>query len=137
MTPTASRRLRRGRAAAVTASAAVALATALTATGCAAAHRALDCVRTANAIADAVDNLQQAARDAALDPSKADSYFDPINKNLKDIGHQTDNVDVNKAVDDLGKAVDNVRASIKHGDKSPDLSPVKDSAGELTKACTR
>ncbi|WP_189959860.1 hypothetical protein [Streptomyces alanosinicus] len=134
MTP---RRLRRGRATAVTAMAVTALATALTATGCAAAHRTLECVRTANAIADSVSDLQQAARDAALDPSRANTYFTPIHKNLDDIGHQTDNVDVNKAVDDLGKAVDNVSSSIKNGDKSPDLSPVKDSAGELTKACTK
>ncbi|MGW3176532.1 hypothetical protein [Streptomyces sp. NPDC001153] len=134
MTP--SRRLRRDRAAAVTAAAAVAL-TAVLATGCDAAHRALDCVRTANAIADSVTDLQQAARDAALEPSKAGTYFDPIDKNLKAIGHQTDNVDVNKAVDDLGRAVDNVRVSIEKGNKSPDLSPVKDSAGELTKACTK
>ncbi|MGW7528886.1 hypothetical protein [Streptomyces sp. NPDC054783] len=135
MTP--SRRLRQGRATAVTTVAAIAIATGLTATGCDAAHRTLDCVRTANAIADSVSDLQQSARDAALDPSKADTYFAPINKKLKAIGHQTDNVDVNKAVDDLGQAVDNVSASIKNGDKSPDLSPVKDSAGELTKACTQ
>ena len=134
MTP--SRRLRRGRATAVTVVAAVALATQLT-TGCSAAHRALDCVRTANAIADIVTDLQQAARDAVLEPSKADTFFEPIDKNLKDIGHQTDNVDVNKAVADLRRAVDNVRTSIEKGDRSPDLGPVKDSAAELTKACAR
>ncbi|MFJ3311148.1 hypothetical protein ACIPSA_51205 [Streptomyces sp. NPDC086549] len=134
MTP--SRHLRRGRATAVITGAAIALATGLTTTGCDAAHRTLDCVRTANSIADSITDLQQAARAAALDPSKSDTYFAPVNKNLKAIGHQTDNVDVNKAVDDLGQAVDNVSASIKKGDKSPDLSPVKDSAGELTRACT-
>ncbi|MEU8971094.1 hypothetical protein AB0D11_17705 [Streptomyces monashensis] len=134
---TSSSRSSRGRATAVTAGAAVALVMSLTATGCGAAHRTLDCLRTANAIADSVTDLQQAARDAALDPSKASTYFDPIGKNLKTIGHQTDNVDVNKAVNDLGKAVDNVSASIQHGDKSPDLSPVKASAGELTRACTK
>ena len=121
MTP--SHHLRRGPATAVAAVAAVALAAGVTA-GCDAAHRALDCV-------------QQAARDAALDPSKARTYFDPIEKNLKGIGHQSDDVDVHKAVDDLGQAVKNVRTSIENGDKSPDLSPLKASAGELTKACTK
>ncbi|MFD8396378.1 hypothetical protein ACFV2N_46210 [Streptomyces sp. NPDC059680] len=135
MTP--SRCLRRGRVTVVITVAAIALATGLTITGCDAAHRTMDCVRTANSIADNISDLQQAARDAALDPSKADTYFAPINKNLKAIGHQTDNVDVNKAVDDLGQAVENVSASIKKGDKKPDLSPVKDSTGELTKACTK
>ncbi|MEV5877865.1 hypothetical protein AB0L75_27295 [Streptomyces sp. NPDC052101] len=134
MTP--SRRLRRGPATAVTAVAAVALTAALT-TGCDAAHRALDCARTANAVADDVGNLHQAARDAALDPSKAGTYFDPIQKDLKKIGHQSDNVDVNKAVDDLNKAVRNVRTSVENGDKAPDLGPVGDAAGELTKACTK
>jgi hypothetical protein len=134
MTP--SHHLCRGRATAVAAVAAVALAAGLTA-GCDAAHRALDCVRTANDIADNVSDLQQAARDAALDPSKADTYFSPIEKNLKGIGHQSDDVDVDKAVDDLRQAVENVRTSIENGDKSPDLSPVESSAGELTKACTK
>lgn len=96
MTP--SRRLRRGRATAVITGAAIALATGLTTPGCDAAHRTMDCVRTANSIADSISDLQQATRDAALDPSKADTYFAPVNKNLKAIGHQTDNVDVNKAV---------------------------------------
>ncbi|MGW7823534.1 hypothetical protein ACWGLF_36630 [Streptomyces puniciscabiei] len=131
MTP--SLRLRRSRATAV---AAVALAAGLT-TGCGAAHRALDCVRTANDIADSVSDLRQAARDAALDPSKADTYFDPIEKNLKSIGHRTGNVDVNKAVGNLRQALKNVRTSIGNGDRSPDLSPVAASAGELTKACTK
>ena len=135
MTP--NRRLRRGRVTVVITVAATALATGLTITGCDAAHRTMDCVRTANSIADNISDLQQAAQDAALDPSKADTYFAPIKKNLKAIGHQTDNVDVNKAADDLGQAVENVSESIKKGDKNPDLSPVKDSAAELTKACTK
>ncbi|AOR34045.1 hypothetical protein BFF78_25995 [Streptomyces fodineus] len=131
MTP--SRLLRRGPAAAA---AAVGLTAALT-TGCGAAHRALDCARTANAVADDVDNLQQAARDAAFEPSKAGTYFDPIQKDLKEIGDQRHNVDVDKAVHDLDKAVGNVRTSVQDGDKTPDLGPVGDAAGELTKACTR
>ena len=132
MTP--SRRLHRGHATTV---AALTLVAGLTTTGCGAAHRTLDCVRTANAVADAVSGLQQAARDAALDPSKADAYFSPIEENLKAIGHQGDNVDVDKAVADLGRAVRNVSASVRNGDRSPDLSPVRDAAGELTKACTK
>ncbi|MEU6772841.1 hypothetical protein [Streptomyces sp. NPDC046759] len=134
MTP--SRHLRRGFVTAVTAAAAVALTVALT-TGCDAAHRALDCARTANAVADDVGNLQSAARDAALDPSKAGTYFDPIEKDLEKIGDQRHNVDVGKAVDDLAKAVGNVRTSVQNGDRDPDLTPVGNAAGELTKACTR
>jgi hypothetical protein len=32
--------------------------------------------------------------------------------------------------------VENVRTAIKNGDNTPDISPVTDAAGELTKVCT-
>jgi hypothetical protein len=35
------------------------------------------------------------------------------------------------------KAVGNVRTAIKNGDRTPDVSPVTDAAGELTKVCTK
>ena len=39
-------------------------------------------------------------------------------------------------IDDLQKPVTNVRDSIKTGAETPDISPVTDAAGELTKVCT-
>ncbi|MFF0226176.1 hypothetical protein [Streptomyces sp. NPDC004629] len=132
----ASRRHRRARITAVAAvTAAVALTTGL-ATGCDAVDKALDCVRTADAIADSVTELQQAAENAATDPTRADEALDAIEKNLTKIGDKTDDVDVNKAVDDLGEAVAGVRTAIKNGDSAPDIGPVTDAAGELTKVCT-
>ncbi|MDT0613012.1 hypothetical protein [Streptomyces lancefieldiae] len=128
------RRLRRTAATAATV-AAVALTAGLT-TGCDAVDKALDCVRTADAIADSVTALQQAVENASNDPTQLEESLNSIDKNLDKIGDQTDNTDVNKAVDDLGKAVDNVRTSVENGDKTPDLSPVTDAAGELTKVCT-
>ncbi|MGW5428368.1 hypothetical protein ACWET9_14295 [Streptomyces sp. NPDC004059] len=123
----------------LTAVAAVALAalTAGLATGCDAVNKALDCVQTADSIADSVTDLQQAVENAANDPTQADASLDSIEKNLEKIGDKTDNADVNKAVDDLNKAVDNVRTAIKNGDRTPDVSPVTDAAGELTKVCTK
>lgn len=127
---------RRGRRSAIAAAlAAVALTTGLT-TGCDAVNKALDCVQTANVIADSVTDLQQAVENASNDPTQLDQSLNSIEKNLDKIGDKTDNADVNKAVDGLGKAVDNVRTSIKNGDETPDLSPVTDAAGELTKVCT-
>ncbi|MFG3161452.1 hypothetical protein ACGFY8_16390 [Streptomyces sp. NPDC048232] len=114
--------------------AAVALTAGLT-TGCDAVDKALDCVRTADAIADSVTELQQAVENTS-DPTQWEESLDSIDKNLDKIGGQTDNTDVNQAVDDLGKAVDNVRTSVENGDETPDLSPVTDAAGELTKVCT-
>ncbi|MET7436683.1 hypothetical protein ACWERY_30550 [Streptomyces sp. NPDC004082] len=118
----------------------IAIVTALVAlpaaVGCDAVNKALDCVQTADAIADSVTDLQQAVENAADDPTQTDESLRSIERNLDKIGDKTDNTDVNKAVDDLGDAVDNVRTAIKNGDETPDISPVTDAAGELTKVCT-
>ncbi|MEU4151318.1 MULTISPECIES: hypothetical protein [unclassified Streptomyces] len=122
-----------------TAIAAALVATALTAglaTGCSAVDKALDCVRTADSVADSVTDLQQAVENATNDPGQADASLDAIQKDLDRIGDKTDDADVNKAVDDLDRAVGNVRQAIKDGDATPDVTPVTDAAGELTKVCT-
>ncbi|MFD8422315.1 hypothetical protein [Streptomyces sp. NPDC059466] len=120
--------------------AAIAVAAALialpAAVGCDAVDKALDCVQTADSIADSVTNLQQAVENAANDPTQTDQSLNAIEQNLGKIGDKTDNTDVNKAVDDLRKAVDNVRTAVRNGDDTPDISPVTDAAGELTKVCT-
>ncbi|MGW0833475.1 hypothetical protein [Streptomyces prunicolor] len=106
------------------------------ATGCDAVDKALDCVQTADTIADSVTGLQQAVENAANDPTQTDQSLNSIEKDLDKIGDKTDDADVNKAVDDLSTAVDNVRTAVKNGDDTPDISPVTDAAGELTKVCT-
>lgn len=133
---TASRHPRRARITAVAATAAVALLTAGLTTGCDAVNKALDCVQTADTIADSVTDLQQAVQNAANDPTQTDASLASIDKNLDKIGDKTDDADINQAVDDLQKAVDNVRKAVKNGDQTPDISPVTDAAGELTKVCT-
>ncbi|MFF9058519.1 hypothetical protein ACF09K_07405 [Streptomyces sp. NPDC014882] len=118
------------------ATAAVALTLGLTTTGCDAVNKALDCVQTADSIADSVTDLQQAVENAADDPTQTQESLTSIEKNLDKIGDKTDNADVDKAVDDLREAVTNVRTALENGDNTPDLSPVTDAAGELTKVCT-
>lgn len=130
------RRRRRSRIATAVAAVAAAALTAGLTTGCDAVNKALDCVQTADSIADNVTDLQQAVENAATDPTQTDASLNSIEKDLNKIGDKTDNADVNKAVDDLNKAVDNVRTAVKNGDKTPDISPVTDAAGELTKVCT-
>ncbi|MEU1495947.1 hypothetical protein [Streptomyces sp. NPDC005732] len=115
---------------------AAALAVLPAAVGCDAVDKALDCVQTADAIADSVTDLQQAVENAANDPTQTGESLDAIEQNLGKIGDKTDNADVNKAVDDLRKAVGNVRTAVRNGDDTPDISPVTDAAGELTKVCT-
>ncbi|MET7362738.1 hypothetical protein ABZS76_30515 [Streptomyces sp. NPDC005562] len=104
--------------------------------GCDAVSKALDCVQTADTIADSVTDLQQAVENAGDDPAAADRALDDIGKNLDKIDEKTDDTDVNKAVDHLDQAVGNVRTAIRNGDATPDVGPVTDAAGELTKVCT-
>ncbi|MFI2640388.1 hypothetical protein [Streptomyces sp. NPDC018610] len=132
----ASRHRRPGRTTAIAATTAAVALTLSALTGCDAMNKALDCVQAADSIADGVTDLQQAVQNAADDPTQTDQALRSIENNLKKIGDKTDDADVNKAVDDLGKAVDNVRTAIRNGDDTPDVSPVTDAAGELTKVCT-
>ncbi|QFQ97706.1 hypothetical protein F9278_17415 [Streptomyces phaeolivaceus] len=115
--------------------AAVALTAGLT-TGCDAVNKALDCVQTADAIAQSVNDLQQAVQTAADDPTQLEESLASIDKNLDEIGDKTDNADVNKAVDSLQKAVTDTRTAVENGDTTPDISGITDAAGELTKVCT-
>ena len=111
------------------------LLTVTAAAGCGAVDKALDCVRTADAIATSVDNLQQAVSNAG-DPTQASESLDQIDKELAKLDDTTDNADLGKAVDDLKAGVTNVRASIDKGDTTPDISPVTDAATEIGKVCT-
>ncbi|MDX3059720.1 hypothetical protein PV394_32085 [Streptomyces sp. NE06-03E] len=128
----ASRRRHHRTALAVTAT----LLTLTAAAGCGAVDKALDCVRTADAIATSVDSLQQAISSASDDPTQASEALDQIDKDLKDLGDTTDNADLSKAVDDLQAGVTNVRESLDKGDATPDISPVTDAATEIGKVCT-
>ncbi|WP_212909335.1 hypothetical protein [Streptomyces sp. TS71-3] len=105
-------------------------------TGCDAVGTAMDCLHTADSIADSVTDLQQAVENASDDPAKADDALDAIEKKLGDIGDRTGHDDVDKAVDDLKDAVGAIRTDLRNGDETPDMTPVTDAAGELTKVCT-
>lgn len=132
----AASRLRRRTTTTVAAAVAAAALTVGLTTGCDAVNKALDCVTTADAIADSVTELQQAVENASNDPTEIRESLDSIEKNLDEIGDKTDNTDVNKAVEDLRKAVSNVNDAVKNGDETPDITPITDAAGELTKVCT-
>ncbi|MEU8703837.1 hypothetical protein [Streptomyces sp. NPDC048565] len=112
------------------------LLTLTAAVGCGAVDKALDCVRTADAIATSVNSLQQAISDASNDPTQASESLDQIDEELKDLGDTTDNADLDKAVDGLQAGVTNVRDSIDKGDATPDITPVTDAATEIGKVCS-
>lgn len=113
-----------------------ALLTVTAAAGCSALDKTLDCVRTADAIATSVDNLQQAVTNASSDPTQASESLDEIQKELNNLGDKTDDADLSKAVDDLQVGVGSVRDSIDKGDATPDITPVTDAAAEIGKVCT-
>ncbi|MFD7747579.1 hypothetical protein ACFV2V_07880 [Streptomyces sp. NPDC059698] len=127
----ASRRHRR-----IALATAATLLTLTTAVGCAGLDKALDCVRTADAIATSVGNLRQAVSDASEDITRASESLDEIDRELKKLGDTTDDADLSKAVDDLQTGVKEVRASIEAGDATPDITPVTDAATEVGKICS-
>ncbi|PCG84271.1 hypothetical protein CIB93_20080 [Streptomyces sp. WZ.A104] len=112
------------------------LLTLTTAVGCAGLDKALDCVRTADAIATSVGNLQNAVSSASEDITQATEALDDIDRELKNLNDTTDDADLSKAVDDLQAGVTNVRESIEKGDATPDITPVTDAAAEIGKVCT-
>ncbi|MFF5479828.1 hypothetical protein ACFY5C_21145 [Streptomyces sp. NPDC012935] len=132
----ATSRRRRSRIAITAAAiAAVGLTAGLT-TGCDAVNKALDCVQTAETIADSVTELQQAVDSASNDPTQIDEAIQSIGDNLDKIGSKTDNADLDKATQDMREALLEVQGAVQNGDKTPDVSGVTDAAGELTKVCT-
>ncbi|MCZ7460038.1 hypothetical protein [Streptomyces sp. WMMC940] len=104
--------------------------------GCGAVDKALDCVRTADAIATSVDRLSQAVSTASEDPTQLTEALNDIDRELGNLKDTTDNADLSKAVDALSKGVENVRTSVENGDATPDITPVTDAATELGKVCT-
>ncbi|MEW1903073.1 MULTISPECIES: hypothetical protein [unclassified Streptomyces] len=119
---------------------ALAVATAATLTtvlsGCAALDTAMDCVKTADAIATSVNKLQQAVSSASNDPTQIEEALTSISTELGNLKDTTDNADLSKAVDDLTKGVDSVRTAVRNGDTTPDITPITNAAGEVTKVCT-
>ncbi|MER5734632.1 hypothetical protein ABT117_03015 [Streptomyces sp. NPDC002262] len=117
---------------------AVATAAAVTTllTGCGALDKAMDCVKTADAIATSVGKLQQAVSNATNDVTQIEESLDSISAELGNLKDTTDNADLSKAVDDLTKGVESVRTAVKEGDATPDITPVTDAAAEIGKVCT-
>ncbi|WP_406133751.1 hypothetical protein [Streptomyces zaomyceticus] len=117
---------------------AVATAAALTTvlSGCGALDKAMDCVKTADAIATSVTKLQDAVANASNDVTQIEESLNSISTELGNLKNTTDNADLAKAVDDLTKGVDTVRAAVKNGDTTPDITPITDGATEIGKVCT-
>ncbi|GAA0468884.1 hypothetical protein ACFQ2B_20285 [Streptomyces stramineus] len=121
--------VRRHRTTAVTAAALVALAVPAV-VGCDAAQKAFDCARVALQITQDVDALERDLSNA----DTAEKALDSLEAESRKLKAKTDDKSVQRALDHLQTAADNVSASLRDG-KRPDLTPVKDAAGELTNVC--
>ncbi|MEW2032684.1 hypothetical protein AB0901_19505 [Streptomyces roseifaciens] len=115
--------------------AAAALVAVPLAAGCSTAQKAVDCARLGIEISNDVDDLQRSVTDTATGTDNAGKILDNLEKDTKKLKDKTSNVDVGKALDHLQKAVGNVRDALRD-DKTPDLAPLTDAAGELSKMCT-
>ncbi|MGW7205221.1 hypothetical protein [Streptomyces sp. NPDC054837] len=131
----ANRRRGRRTAAIATTVAAVTLTAGLL-TGCENTDDALDCLTSADTIAESLKAIHEAGWEAAKDPSKTDDSIDTIEKNLDKINDDTDDGKVDKAVDDLNKAIEDYNQSILDGDTDPDSSRIDAAADELKDVCT-
>ncbi|MFD7664431.1 hypothetical protein [Streptomyces sp. NPDC059788] len=133
---TALRRTAGRRPAATTAAvlAAAALAVPLLA-ACGAVDKAVGCAKVATTFVNDLDSLAQDLGNAADSPQDAQRALDRLDKDLDKIQKATDDPDVQKALDGLSNALDKVDDAVRDG-KAPDLSPLRDAAGALTKTCT-
>ncbi|MER7768210.1 hypothetical protein [Kitasatospora sp. NPDC096140] len=102
---------------------------------CSAAQKAIDCGSTAVRITGDIADVTKAYDNASNDSAAAGKALQKLKTDLDQVGKNSKNTDVAKAVTDLQKQVDNVQQA---ADKNqvPDLKPLGDAAGNLTKACT-
>ncbi|UQA95206.1 hypothetical protein [Streptomyces halobius] len=102
---------------------------------CGAVNKAMDCANTASTIVDSVDKLQKAVGSAIDDPQAAKEALDTIDKNLDKVSKSSDDPELSKAIDKMNDGVKDARKDLDAA-KAPDLAPISDAAGDITKVCT-
>ncbi|MFE1176699.1 hypothetical protein [Streptomyces sp. NPDC058773] len=103
--------------------------------GCGAVQKAMDCANTASSVVDAVDKLQQAADNAVSEPQKTEQALDDIDKNLRKLSKESSDADLSKAIDKTNEGIKAARKDLDNN-KAPDIQPIVDGTGEMTKICT-
>ncbi|MFI2611398.1 hypothetical protein [Kitasatospora sp. NPDC018619] len=102
---------------------------------CSAAQKALDCGNTAVRITGDIADVAQAYDNASNDSAAAGKALQKLRNDLDQVGKNSKNTDVAKAVTDLQKQVENVQRAADRN-QVPDLKPLGDAAGNLTSICT-
>ncbi|WP_405013168.1 hypothetical protein [Kitasatospora sp. NBC_01539] len=106
----------------------------LSAVSCSAVQRAVDCGNTAIRITNDITQAGDAFNNAANDPAAAGQALQQLKNDLDQLGRNSSDTDVSQAVTDLQTQVDNAQKAIDN-QQVPDLKPLADAAGNLTKAC--
>ncbi|MFE6054333.1 hypothetical protein ACFQ6N_26575 [Kitasatospora sp. NPDC056446] len=102
---------------------------------CSAAQKAIDCGNTAVKITGDIADVTKAYDNASNDSAAAGKALQKLKSDLDQVGKNSKNTDVAKAVTDLQKQVDNVQGAVEKKEV-PDLKPLGNAAGNLTSACT-
>lgn len=106
----------------------------VSATGCEAKDRLVDCSKLAIAVSRGYDELERTALTAALD-EEPEQFADALRRDAEKVRDRTENVDVRRAADAVVEAVDEARRALEAGE-APDLSPLGAAVAELTRVCT-
>ncbi|MFJ8475413.1 hypothetical protein [Kitasatospora sp. NPDC094011] len=102
---------------------------------CSAAQKAMDCGNTAVKVTADLADLTKAYDNSGNDPAAAGKALQKLKGDLDQIGKNSKNTDVVKAVTDLQKQADLVQQAVDKK-QAPDLKPLGDAAGNLTSVCT-
>ncbi|GAA2745497.1 MULTISPECIES: hypothetical protein [Kitasatospora] len=117
------------------AAAALVLILPLSAVSCSAAQKAIDCGNTALRISTDITQVGTAFNNADNDPAAAGRALQQLKTDLDQLGRNSGDADVSKAVTDLQNQVTALQKAA-DTNQAPDLKPLGDAAAKLTKACT-
>jgi len=107
----------------------------LSAVSCSAAEKAVSCANTAVQLTTDVAQLGSAYNNADKDPAAAGKAVQKIKGDVDKIGRNSSDADLAKAVGDLQTQVDKVQKAV-DSNETPDLGPLGDAAGRVSKVCT-
>ena len=102
---------------------------------CSAAQKAIDCGNTAVKVTGDIADLAKAYDNSSNDSADGGKALQKLRGDLDQIGRNSKNTDVAKAVSDLQKQADKVQQAVDKK-QAPDLKPLGDAAGNLTSVCT-
>ncbi|MFD7451850.1 hypothetical protein [Kitasatospora sp. NPDC059827] len=102
---------------------------------CSAAQKAIDCGNTAVKVTGDLADLTKAYDNSSNDSAAAGKALQKLKGDLDQIGKNSKNTDVAKAVTDLKTQADKVQQAVDKK-QAPDLKPLGDAAGNLTSVCT-